>query len=577
MSQLKIAKNFNLPYEAVTQTFGILAKRGAGKTYTASVMAEEMLDNGLHVVIADPIGVWWGLRTSADGKKPGHSIIVFGGDHADVPLDKNSGALVADTIIKGKIPAILDLSLFRKGEQATFMTAFCERLYQKNRNPLHLIMDEADAFAPQRPMPGTQRLLGAVEDIVRRGRARGLGVTLITQRPAVLNKNVLTQIEVLITLRIVAPQDRKAIDDWINIHGTPEQRKELMTSLASLPIGTAWFWSPGWLDEFKKIEVRKRKTFDSSVTPKVGDKPIIPTNLAKVDIEQLRTHMAGMIEEITANDPKELKKQVAKLQRELATRPAVEPERVEVSVIKPEEITGINNIIQSLHDPIENLMIMKSDLDNDINNLENKIKNLITVLEQVKHHPAPIRSVNRTPAQQSQPRATASNNDTDIIISRPQQRILNSLAKLESVGVTRPNKFVVAAYASVSPKSGSFANNLGRLRAQGLIDYPGSGLAALTQDGRELAEQPDAIPDLDELHNAWRELLSNPQEKIINYLINIYPQPVDKEVLAENAGVSFTSGSYANNLGRLRTLGIIDYPSRGRAVATELLFPEGLT
>ena len=86
MNQLKIAKNFNLPYEAVTQTFGILAKRGGGKTYTASVMAEEMLDNGLPVVIADPIGVWWGLRTSADGKKPGHSIIVFGGDHAHIAM-----------------------------------------------------------------------------------------------------------------------------------------------------------------------------------------------------------------------------------------------------------------------------------------------------------------------------------------------------------------------------------------------------------------------------------------------------------------------------------------------------------
>lgn len=39
---LKIAKNLKLPDDAVTQTFAILAKRGVGKTYTASVMVEQL-------------------------------------------------------------------------------------------------------------------------------------------------------------------------------------------------------------------------------------------------------------------------------------------------------------------------------------------------------------------------------------------------------------------------------------------------------------------------------------------------------------------------------------------------------
>ncbi len=52
------------------------------------------------------------------------------------------------------------------------MTDFAERLYHRNRDPLHLVLDEADTFAPQRTDPGGQRLLGAIEDLVRRGRAR---------------------------------------------------------------------------------------------------------------------------------------------------------------------------------------------------------------------------------------------------------------------------------------------------------------------------------------------------------------------------------------------------------------------
>ncbi len=36
-----------LPLKSVTKTFAILAKRGAGKSYTGAVMAEEFFKNGI--------------------------------------------------------------------------------------------------------------------------------------------------------------------------------------------------------------------------------------------------------------------------------------------------------------------------------------------------------------------------------------------------------------------------------------------------------------------------------------------------------------------------------------------------
>ncbi|MDE2105777.1 MAG: DUF853 family protein, partial [Patescibacteria group bacterium] len=289
--KLHIASDFSIPAEAVTQTFAIVAKRGVGKTYTGAVMTEELLKARLPVVVIDPIGVWWGLRAGADGKGQGLPIIVLGGDHGDAPLEVTSGEVIARMISDDRLSMVLDLSLFRKGEQVRFMTDFCEALYHKNRQALHIVMDEADAFAPQRPMHNEARLLGAVEDLVRRGRARGIGITLISQRTAVLNKNVLTQVEVLVALRTIAPQDREAIDEWVKVHGTPEQRHELMESLPSLPIGTAWFWSPGWLNVFARVKVRKRETFDSSATPAVGRAKVQP-KLAEVDLEKLKTRIA---------------------------------------------------------------------------------------------------------------------------------------------------------------------------------------------------------------------------------------------------------------------------------------------
>jgi hypothetical protein len=80
--------------------------------------------------------------------------VVLGGDHGDLPLDVASGQLIADLVVDERLSVVLDLSRFRKGEQVRFMTDFAEQLYHRNRNPLHLVLDEADAFAPQRPQKG---------------------------------------------------------------------------------------------------------------------------------------------------------------------------------------------------------------------------------------------------------------------------------------------------------------------------------------------------------------------------------------------------------------------------------------
>jgi hypothetical protein len=50
-----------------------------------------------------------------------------------------------------------------------------------------------------------------------------------------------------------------------------------MESLASLPVGTAWVWSPGYLELFQRVTIRARETFDSSATPKAGAWPVEPS------------------------------------------------------------------------------------------------------------------------------------------------------------------------------------------------------------------------------------------------------------------------------------------------------------
>jgi len=332
---ISLNDHFRLPAEIVTQTVAVLAKRRAGKSYLARRLVEGLAGAGLQVVIVDPKGDWWGVRSSADGKSPGLPFTILGGERGDVPLERAGGELVAKLVVEERVSALLDLSLFRKSELATFMADFLEALYrlkalERHRTALMLVIDEADAIAPQKPdQKGDQlRMLGAAEDIVRRGGQRGLGCTLISQRSAVLNKNVLTQAEILIALRTISPQDRAALDAWVEVHGEREQRETLMASLPSLPTGDAWVWSPGWPSAggiFERIHVGAIATFDSGATPKPGEKIVEPKSVAEVDLARVRAQMAEVMKRAEEADPKRLRARIAALERELAAKPAPSP------------------------------------------------------------------------------------------------------------------------------------------------------------------------------------------------------------------------------------------------------------
>jgi hypothetical protein len=103
-------------------------------------------------------------------------------------------------------------------------------------------------FAPQGGAKDMVRLIGAYEDIVLRGRKPGMGSTSITHRSAQLHSAIRSQVEVLVAMRLLGKLDVAAIDELIRLHATEENARELKASLPSLPVGTAWVWSPGWLE-----------------------------------------------------------------------------------------------------------------------------------------------------------------------------------------------------------------------------------------------------------------------------------------------------------------------------------------
>lgn len=610
MRQLRISAELALPLDATTQAIGILAKRRVGKSYTARRFVEQLYKAGQQVVIVDPKGDWWGIRSAADGKTPGLPVVILGGERGDAPLEVGAGEIVAKLVTDERVSVLLDLSLFRKHEVATFMTSFLENLYRLKarealRTPLMLILDEADAIAPQKPQENETRMLGAAEDIVRRGGQRGLGCTLITQRSAVLNKNVLTQVEMLVAMRTIAPQDLKALDEWINVHGTREQRATLMESLPSLPKGDAWFWSPGWPTEagiFQRTHVSKIETFDSGATPQSGEKRVEPKNLADVDLAALTKQMAATIERAKADDPKELRREISRLKGELAKAgkqaappdPAALQARIDGAV--EAAITGerkrarhantrlrsqLADVLQGLGTRIPTALVnvdnavgvVKASLASALDAIEDQLIGTPTpvVPTPVRHAPrlaAPIPL--RATGAPARPAAAASTNGD---LSPGEQRVLNALAELEGMRVHTPTRAQAGAMARYDLSGGSGSTYVGRLVAAGFISLPGKGTLELTVLGRTAAAQPEPLLGDEELQTRAMDYLKPGEARILKRLIELYPDSTTRASLGPEVAYDLTGGSGSTYVGKLVRLGFVDLPGSGQLRASDLLFP----
>jgi hypothetical protein len=166
-------------------------------------------------------------------------------------------------------------------------------------------------------------------------------------------------------------------------------------------------------------------------------------------------------------------------------------------------------------------------------------------------------------------------------LSGPQQRVLDAIAWLEAVGFPEPSKIqtgFMAGYRVGKRVGGTFGNVLGQLRSLELIDYPSAGAVQLTPAGRAAAEMPAIERTTRGLQDAIFGRLSATEQRVLQVLVDEYPRAVTKQDCGARAGYSVgdrVGGTFGNILGRLRSLGLIDYPSPGSVAAEPVLFIDG--
>jgi len=572
---------YPLPDPVLSRHIAFLGKTGSGKTTSAKGAVEHVLrtDPTARVCVLDPIkSDWWGLTSSANGKSAGFPFQILGGPHGHVPLHASAGKAVGELVGRGALPlSIIDMADFGMGGLQQFFNDFAPALMRSMTGVLYLVLEEAHEFAPKERAGIANENMSVyfAKKLATAGRSKGIRLILVTQRTQQLHNALLGSCDTVVAHRLTAPADQGPVKEWLKAHFDKATFEKVADSLAKLRTGTGFVCSSE-MEVAGESEFPKLTTFDNSATP-TGNGGRLEVKTAPVDREKLRAIMGDAVKEAEANDVPALKKRIRELELEVARKPA--PAAIDPAALEAERQRGFREGRDAGANEMSRQWGKRVDAFREAHVAA--MSGLVEPMPLLPPlAPAPIVSSSTKPASAASriPPAAASPAAPQAVadgLSGPQQSILDALAWLESVGVRPADKARVAWLANVSPNSSGFQNNIGRLRkVLGLVAYPTGGKVELTDKGRALANRPQTPPDNATLHAGIKAKLPGPQWAIFEALIGVYPTSISREQLATGLGVSVDSSGYQNNLGSLRSIGLIDYPERGMVRALPVLFVE---
>jgi uncharacterized protein len=566
---LQIGNGLSLGLNFLEHRKVVFGGSGAGKTAFGRTLFEEATKAGVVCGAIDLKADWWGLKSTADGKGAGIPVVIFGGEHQDVPLDEHGGATTADIVVDLRQPFILDLEHFSKRKQMIFLAAFAERLYDRNREPLVMFWDEVDRYAPQKPMsPEGNICLGAMEDVAKRGRKHGIFSVFITQRNASLNKSVSELCDVSVVFRTPGPRDQEAVQEWFSTKATREQRDEVMAKLAGLETGEAVVCSAHpTLKLFQTVRMRLPWTFDSSATPEIGRRKIEPKQLAKPDLEKIRERMAATIERAKAEDPKEMRNELNNRLAQLSQRnKRIAELEAEVEALKAKpaapalsdaQITAFERLLQRIERLHETMGALPAALAVEGTRIATALQAVRTPASpDLRQEPVAYKATPATPSAGTHLLYDRVRQQVlDSTLTNGQQRILDTIKMLRTRGIVATRE-TVARWMGIHPNGGRFNSDLKWLKDAHYIDNHLSLLTAGEQAAATLLTGVDALK---------AALPENGMRQIVDLVLHSHGMTRDE--LAQALGIHPNGGRFNSHLKWLRDMGVI--PERGLIQLTE--------
>lgn len=578
MSEIVIGKagthNVSIDLPVLLQTrMLVTADSGGGKTFLLKRLCEQLFGK-VPILIIDPEGEFAPLR-----EKFGFVLCGKGGE---TPADPRSAGLVAHKFLELKASAICDIYEMKPAARHEWVRKFVEALIEapKNlRHPTVVLVDEAHMFCPEKGK-GESEASEAVKDLATRGRKRGLCAIFATQRLATLNKDA----SGMLGNRLIGPTFEDVnVKRAIEIMSVSnDHQKEFKEAIKLLEPGNFYALGRAISKDRILLKVGAIETAHgdqamkyaetpppapdaiAKLLPKLSDLPKAAEEKAKTEAElrtEIRSLKAQLRSQPTANfgtkivaDPKAIERAVDKARREVAAH-------------YDAENSVVDKQLRNYQRFVRTVVELAGKLDaGPITTTPYKVS-AGKIQEQEgeatrKHEPGAHQAVTHSRPENS----TSDAGD----LTSSQLRVLQALVHLEALGEGTPSREQLAFWSAAPPTSGGYKNNLGALRSRGLVSYPTPGTVVITEAGRGAALSTGTFSDED-AYRAGLSLLTKSQRDLLDELISVYPGDLERENLAERAGVPVTSGGFKNNLGAMRTAGLIEYPSPGTVKCVEWL------
>jgi len=588
MTIIDIGVKFNLE-KLIESRMLIQANSGGGKSWATRKALEEVYGK-VPFILFDTDGEYHTLREKFK------DILIIGGKNADIKINIKSAELLPEQIVKHNISCIIDLSDLKQLERIQYIKKFLENLIELKSEfwkPYIIVVEEVHKYCGQQEK---QDSTWAVIDLMTRGRKRGYCGWLITQRIAKLHKDASAEANNKLVGRTFQDIDRKRAAEELGF-----TTKEESLSLRYLKPGEMMAFGVAFEPQHvHKINIGAVKTTHPKTGMRFDTKIEPPTDKIKKTLQKLSN--LPQEQEIKLKTENELKGEINRLNIELRKKPKSEVDGRQVEVMqKRMELAQVDSFNKGLRAEASNHKAQTDHYEKTFQIFENRIKSIANELKQFtikcskllqielpkilpnvpekikvdySYGKKEIKGVYPEPKKDDiRPIGAQPIPLEDGELTAAQKKILEALAKFKPVleDVPRP---MVAAYSGVSSRSSGYRANISKLSTIGYIKYRVPGKIYLTEEGESLVETTQSPATTDQLQEMWMGLLSESRQNILKVLIEVYPNNISREELAERAGSSFSSSGYRANISAMSSMCILEYPEHGMICASKNVFIE---
>lgn len=535
----------DIPKLLVTRML-VQANSGGGKSYAVRVLAEQSMHH-VQTIVIDPDGEFASLRELHD--------VLLVGEGGDLPADPLGATLLARRLFEKRCSAVIDLYELDPDDRELFVKDFFASLVtipREDAHPMLVILDEAQDFCPERSF-GTSVATQAVVSLMTRGRKRGIGLCLASQRMSSVSKSASSPANNYLFGRTVQDTDRNRVAKDLGLE------KADRDGLRNLEEGQFWALGPA----FSHKDCRKIRVAEAETThPEVGTAMPPPPPASK--------RIRALIGREFSDLPERAQEEAATLGEASGAIRRLEKDNADLR----KKLDGVNpdaeRRLRGVQDELERMVKLAAESVEDLD----RVRERLTGVKPKPASPSPrISSPEPKPSSRSPPHRRASPRANGRELLAPAQGgILDALAWWSAVGVAAPTRKQVAFVVGMSPRTKSHNNRISALKVSGLLDYPDRGQLALTDKGRNVAVPPDKPGTTKDLHKMVLGRLDPAMQDVLKPVLEVYPDSLTRGKLADICGMSPRTKSHNNRISALKTLGTLSYPRQGEVVASPMMF-----